>query len=214
MGFYRFIKRSIDICTSALGLVVCAPIMAIVALAIWRVMGRPVLFEQVRPGLGEAPFRLYKFRTMSEARDAQDRLLPDAERLGRLGRFLRKTSLDELPQLWNVLRGDMSLVGPRPLFTSYLPHYTPREKRRHEVRPGITGLAQVSGRNHLLWDERLELDVKYVENLSFWLDLRILLKTVAKVLLRQDVIVAPGTVQGPLTEYRTPAHQSTMSEDA
>lgn len=193
-----------DIVGAGFGLLLASPLMLLVAGLIRYSLGRPVLFTQVRPGRGEKPFRLYKFRTMREAYDAEGRPLPDIERLVPFGRYLRRTSLDELPQLWNVLRGDMSLVGPRPLFTSYLKCYTRRERRRHEVRPGITGLAQVSGRNHLLWDERLELDVQYVENISFWLDIRILAKTVAKVLLRQDVIEAPGTAQGPLTHYRTP----------
>jgi len=149
---------------------------------------------------------------MRDTMGADGQLLPDIERLSRAGTFLRKTSLDELPQLWNVLRGDMSLVGPRPLFMSYLPCYTERERKRHLVRPGITGLAQVRGRNVLPWDERLELDVQYVERMNFLLDLRILVKTAVKVLLRRDIIEAPGTVQGPLTAYRTPGLPGTTTE--
>jgi len=164
--------------------------------------GRPVLFRQQRIGRDERPFVLLKFRTMRSAEAADGQPLPDVERLTRLGAFLRRTSLDELPQLINVLRGDMSLIGPRPLFVRYLPYYTLRERQRHQVRPGITGLAQVSGRNHLLWDERLELDVKYVENRSLRLDLSILWRTFGRLFSRGDVIVVPGLVQGPLDQVR------------
>lgn len=209
---YPYLKRLLDVTLSGLGLLLLAPLCAFVALVVAADLGRPILYCQVRPGLREKPFRLYKFRTMREALDASGRPLPDSERLSRVGRFLRRSSLDELPQLWNVLRGDMSLVGPRPLFMSYLPCYTERERKRHLVRPGITGLAQVSGRNLLLWDDRLELDVRYVEKMSLLLDLRILVKTAVKILLRRDIIEAPGTVQGPLTAYRTPGLPGTTTE--
>lgn len=174
-------KRAVDIVGSSLGLVVAAAPMAVVALLVRRSMGSPVLFRQVRPGRHGVPFTLVKFRSM---RDGDG---PDAERTTSLGRFLRATSLDELPELWNVLRGDMSLVGPRPLLVEYLDLYTPRQARRHELRPGLTGLAQVEGRNLLGWEERLESDVRYVEGWSLGGDLRIIARTVAAVLRRTGV---------------------------
>jgi lipopolysaccharide/colanic/teichoic acid biosynthesis glycosyltransferase len=181
----RFAKRSFDVVAAFVGLIVLAPVIAAVALAVWVRMGRPVLFRQVRAGRNEQPFRLFKFRTMTNDRSPTGELRPDSERLTRLGRFLRSSSLDELPQLMNVLTGDVSLVGPRPLPIRYLPRYTSRQKLRHRVRPGITGLAQVNGRNQLEWEFRLELDVKYVERMSLWLDLKILAATVREVALRR-----------------------------
>lgn len=157
-----------------------------------------MLFRQMRPGLHGEPFTLYKFRTMTDARDADGNLLPDAQRLTRFGRFLRSTSLDELPELWNVLKGDMSLVGPRPLLMQYLERYTPEQKRRHEVRPGITGWAQVNGRNAITWEEKFALDVWYVDNQSLWLDLRILMLTVWKVLRREAISQAGNAT---MTEF-------------
>jgi lipopolysaccharide/colanic/teichoic acid biosynthesis glycosyltransferase len=168
-------------------LVVVSPVLAVVSFAIIVSFGRPVVFTQARPGKDSRIFRLYKFRTMTDARDASGELLPDEVRLTRFGRFLRSTSLDELPELWNVLKGDMSLVGPRPLLVEYLDRYTAEQARRHEVRPGITGLAQVSGRNAISWEERLALDVWYVDNRSLWLDLKILAMTVWKVVRREGV---------------------------
>jgi sugar transferase EpsL len=180
-------KRFLDLLIASLGLVVTAPLQGLLAVLIrWR-LGRPVLFRQERPGLDAAPFTLLKFRTMTDARDARGQLLPDAERLPPLGRFLRSTSLDELPELWNVVRGDMSLVGPRPLLVEYLPRYSARQAQRHEVRPGLTGWAQVNGRNAPDWETRLEMDVWYVENRSLWLDLRILVRTLATVLRREGI---------------------------
>lgn len=174
-------KRAIDVTVAATVLLVCLPVLGIVALAItWR-MGRPVLFRQQRPGLGGRPFMLYKFRTMADIRDVEGRLLPDAERLTMLGRLLRRTSVDELPQLWNVLRGDMSLVGPRPLLMQYLDRYTPEQSRRHNVKPGITGWAQIHGRNALSWEQKFALDVWYVDHGSLALDVRILAATALKV---------------------------------
>ncbi|HUP75136.1 MAG TPA: sugar transferase [Acidimicrobiales bacterium] len=177
----QFIKRAFDIATAGTALIVLAPVMGVVALAVLLRHGRPVLFVQQRPGLDGVPFRLYKFRTMRDACAADGHPLPDEQRLTRLGRLLRATSLDELPELVNVLRGDMSIVGPRPLLPDYLSHYTPRQARRHEVRPGITGLAQVSGRNATTWEERLTTDVWYVDNWSLGLDLRIVVRTVPRV---------------------------------
>jgi lipopolysaccharide/colanic/teichoic acid biosynthesis glycosyltransferase len=181
------IKRLFDIVASAAGLTVLAVPMGVVALIVWLALGRPVLFVQERPGLYGAPFKLFKFRTMRDAVDAEGRPLPDAERLTGLGRFLRSTSLDELPELWNVLKGDMSLVGPRPLLMEYLALYTPEQMRRHEVRPGITGWAQVNGRNALSWEEKFQLDLWYVEHRSLWLDLKILWLTGVTVFRRHGI---------------------------
>jgi lipopolysaccharide/colanic/teichoic acid biosynthesis glycosyltransferase len=190
--YHRYGKRAFDVAVSASAMVVGAPIIAAVAMAVRHKLGRPVLFTQQRPGLGGAPFTIFKFRTMTDARDADGRLLPDAERLPAFGRWLRKTSLDELPELYNVLRGDMSLVGPRPLLMQYLELYSPWQMRRHDVRPGITGLAQVRGRNDQTWQERFEHDVEYVGGLSLGLDLRILAETVVKAILQRG-ISAPGS---------------------
>lgn len=190
-------KRAIDIVGAAAGLIVLSPVMLLVALAIrWR-MGGPVLFVQERPGRHGRPFRMVKFRTMRDFTDALGRPLSDAERLTPLGIRLRALSLDELPELWNVLRGDMSLVGPRPLLMSYLPLYSAQQARRHNVRPGVTGWAQINGRNALSWDEKFALDLWYVDNRSFWLDIRILMMTVSKV-LRRDGISADGEATMPV----------------
>jgi len=189
-------KRAFDIAVSMVGLIVLAPLIGCTALLILFAMGRPVLFRQVRPGFHGRPFTLCKFRTMSDAVDSSGESLPDAERLTRVGRFLRRTSLDELPQLWNVLRGDMSLVGPRPLLVEYLPLYSPEQARRHEVRPGITGWAQVNGRNAQTWEERLRLDVWYVDHRSFFMDLKILWLTLIRV-LRSEGVSQPGHATMP-----------------
>jgi len=184
-------NRTADVTLAIAAGVLSLPLVVVLAVLVrWR-LGAPVLFRQDRPGLDGTPFTLYKFRTMREANDAAGCPLPDSSRLTRLGRFLRSTSLDELPELWNVIRGDMSLVGPRPLLTEYLPIYNERQRRRHEVRPGLTGWAQVNGRNAVSWDERLEMDVWYVDNRSWRLDARILVMTVGAVLRRQG-ISAPG----------------------
>ncbi len=180
-------KRLVDIAASGIGLCLLAPLLVIVALLIRQQMGAPVLFRQARPGLNGKPFEMVKFRTMRDALDAKGCLLPDSERMTSLGQFLRSTSLDELPELWNVLKGDMSLVGPRPLLMEYLPLYSARQKKRHDVRPGVTGWAQVNGRNAISWDEKFELDVWYVENQSFWLDIKIFLMTLKKVFFREGI---------------------------
>jgi lipopolysaccharide/colanic/teichoic acid biosynthesis glycosyltransferase len=184
-------KRLFDLLVAGTALVVLSPIIVVTAIAVRLAMGSPVLFRQVRPGLGGRPFEVVKFRTMLNAVDSAGKPLSDAERLTRFGRFLRASSLDELPQLWNVLRGDMSLVGPRPLLMQYLPLYSPEQARRHEVRPGLTGWSQVNGRNALGWDEKFDLDVWYVDNRSFALDLKILLRT-ALQLLRPRGVTAAG----------------------
>jgi lipopolysaccharide/colanic/teichoic acid biosynthesis glycosyltransferase len=189
-------KRTFDLVVAASALVVLAPVLLIVALLVRIKLGSPVLFRQPRPGRGGRIFSLWKFRTMGNARAGDGRTLTDEERLTQFGRTLRSTSLDELPELWNVLCGDMSLVGPRPLLVEYLPRYSPVEARRHDVRPGLTGWAQVNGRNTTSWAERLRLDVWYVDHRSFWLDLRILGRTVEVVFWREG-ISAPGAATMP-----------------
>ena len=189
-------KRFVDIIGALTGLILFAPIFAVVPVFLIIKLGSPILFRQVRPGLHGRSFLMIKFRTMSQITDHDGLLLTDAERLSRLGKFLRSTSLDELPGLWNVLKGDMSLVGPRPLLTEYLPLYTPEQARRHEVRPGITGWAQINGRNALGWKEKFALDVWYVDNQSFWLDLKIIWRTVHKV-IKRDGINAAGEATMP-----------------
>lgn len=181
------IKRSLDIFLTLSALVLLLPLLLLLGLLIRFRLGSPVLFRQTRPGRHGLPFEMVKFRTMLDAVDAQGNPLPDDQRLTRLGSFLRSTSLDELPELWNVLKGDMSLVGPRPLLMEYLPLYSPEQARRHEVRPGVTGWAQVNGRNALSWDEKFKLDVWYVDNQSLWLDIKILFLTVKKVLVREGI---------------------------
>ncbi|WMI98299.1 sugar transferase [Pseudomonas chlororaphis subsp. aurantiaca] len=180
-------KRFIDISASFCALILLAPVMAIVAWNIRKKLGSPVLFRQVRPGRSGRPFEMVKFRTMRDAVDSEGNPLADSERMTPFGSFLRSTSLDELPELWNVLRGDMSLVGPRPLLMEYLPLYSSEQNRRHKVRPGVTGWAQVNGRNALSWDEKFKLDVWYVDNQSSWLDLKILFMTVKKVAIKEGI---------------------------
>jgi len=180
-------KRVFDVGLTLPTLVLLSPLFAVIALAVRVHLGGPVIFRQQRPGKNERPFTLYKFRTMRDVRGASGELLPDARRLTRLGAFLRSTSLDELPELINVLRGDMSLVGPRPLLMEYLPLYSSEQRRRHEVRPGITGWAQVNGRNALSWNEKFALDVEYVDRVGLCLDLRILLRTVVSVVRREGI---------------------------
>lgn len=192
-------KRIIDILGASFGLLLLSPVLAIVAYKIHREMGSPVLFRQTRPGLRGKPFQMVKFRTMRDAIDADGRPLPDAERLTKLGRFLRASSLDELPELWNVLKGDMSLVGPRPLLMEYLPLYSPEQARRHEVRPGVTGWAQVNGRNAISWDEKFALDVWYVDNRSLWLDLKIIWLTIHKVIKRDGISAAGEATMSKFT---------------
>jgi sugar transferase EpsL len=200
------VKRAFDIVVAAIALIVFSPVIAIVAILVRVKLGSPVLFRQTRPGLNGTPFRLMKFRTMLDATDRDGKPLPDNQRITPFGRALRKTSLDELPQLVSVLTGKMSLVGPRPLLMEYLDRYTPRQARRHEVRPGITGWAQVCGRNLLDWPERFEHDVWYVENQSFWLDMKILAMTVRNV-VRSEGVSAQG--EATMTEFQgTPAPAS------
>lgn len=195
----KLMKRFVDVVCASLGLVIMSPLLAGIGLCLRLQQGRPVLFRQVRPGLNGRRFVMYKFRTMTDARDGRGNLLPDADRLTSFGRFLRATSLDELPELWNVLKGDMSLVGPRPLLTVYLDRYTPEQARRLEVKPGITGWTQVKGRNALTWEEKFKLDVWYVDNWSLGLDFKILALTMWKVLKREG-ISQPG--HATMEEFR------------
>ena len=183
-------KRLFDFAFALLGLIALAFPLLILIVLVQRKLGSPVFFHQVRPGLNGKPFEMIKFRTMTDARDVDGQLLPDSVRLTSFGRFLRATSLDELPELWNVLKGDMSLVGPRPLLMEYLPLYSKEQARRHEVRPGVTGWAQVNGRNAISWEEKFELDVWYVDHQSLWLDVKILWLTVKKVLVRDGISAA------------------------
>jgi sugar transferase EpsL len=192
-------KRIFDIITAALGLIVLSPVLAIIAIGVRLLLGSPVLFSQVRPGLHGRPFILYKFRTMRDVRDSDGSMLPDSARLGHFGRLLRSTSLDELPELWNVLIGDMSLIGPRPLLMDYIPLYSPEQARRHDVRPGLTGWAQVNGRNAISWEEKFRLDVWYVDHRSLGLDLKILMLTVKQVLMRHGISQHGQATAAPFT---------------
>ncbi|WP_134647804.1 sugar transferase [Vibrio diabolicus] len=180
-------KRLFDFCASLFGLVLLSPIIALVAWKIRKNLGSPVLFRQTRPGLNGKPFEMVKFRTMKDAVDAQGNPLPDSERMTPFGDKLRNSSLDELPELWNVLKGEMSLVGPRPLLMQYLPLYSKEQARRHEVRPGVTGWAQINGRNAISWEDKFKLDVWYVDNRNLWLDIKILFLTVKKVFVKEGI---------------------------
>lgn len=201
--YEKYIKRPLDCALATGAMIILSPVMGATAILVRNKLGSPVLFTQERPGKDEKIFKLYKFRTMTDERDSDGKLLPDRMRLTRLGRFLRSTSLDELPELFNIAKGDMSFIGPRPLLVQYLPYYTDREKHRHDVRPGLSGLAQINGRNLVKWDERLALDVDYVGNITLKGDAYILLETIKKVLFREDVAVDPESVdEGYLDEIR------------
>ena len=191
--YKHFFKRFLDFCISLVALICLSPILLVVTIWLhFANKGAGAFFLQERPGKDAKIFKIIKFKTMTDERDAEGNLLPDAERLTKVGRFVRSTSIDELPQLINVLKGDMAFVGPRPLLVQYLPYYTEREKLRHSVRPGISGWAQVNGRNNLPWDERLEFDAWYAENLSFSLDCKVIIKTINNVIKRKDIVVVPG----------------------
>ncbi|MGD6778417.1 sugar transferase [Sutcliffiella horikoshii] len=185
--YRKLIKRPLDFTMALIAIIVLSPVLLVVALLVRTKLGSPVLFKQERPGLNEKIFTMYKFRTMTDEKDENGELLPNEMRHTKFGKFLRSTSLDELPELINVLKGDMSLIGPRPLLVEYLPLYNYRQKRRHDVRPGLSGLAQVNGRNAISWGEKFEYDIQYVENISFLLDLKLILQTVLKVFKREDV---------------------------
>ena len=203
------LKRAFDIAASASALVVLSPVLAITAYKVKKELGSPVLFRQTRPGLHGKPFEMIKFRTMKDATDKEGNALPDSERLTEFGKKLRASSLDELPELWNVLKGDMSLVGPRPLLMEYLPLYNAEQAKRHNVRPGVTGYAQVNGRNSLSWEDKFKLDTWYVEHQSLWLDMKILLKTVKKVIIK-DGISAEG--EATMTKFTGTKFKGTVHE--
>jgi lipopolysaccharide/colanic/teichoic acid biosynthesis glycosyltransferase len=211
--YRHFWKRWLDLFLAIAALAMLAPVMLVCGLLIYLTMGRPIIFRQPRVGRDEADFTLFKLRTMSDASDDDGQLLPDSQRLTRYGNFLRLASLDELPQLWNILRGDMSFVGPRPLRVEYLPYYTDRERRRHTVRPGLTGLAQISGRNAVDWNERLELDVQYIERMSFWTDIYIALVTAVKVFRAKNVTL-PEDVFRSLYDCRPKASEQAVNRQA
>lgn len=199
---YKYIKRILDIISSLLAIIVLSPLLGVLTvIGAFEMKGNP-FFTQKRPGKDEKIFKLVKFRTMTNAKDENGELLSDAERLTKYGKFLRNTSLDELPELFNILKGDMSVIGPRPLLVEYLSYYNQREKHRHDVRPGLTGLAQVNGRNSLDWEHRFECDVEYVENLNFFSDVKILLKTIQKVIQRSDVAEDTNETEGNFAEIR------------
>ena len=201
--YKRYMKRCLDFILSLCGIIVLSPVLIILAVLVRVKLGSPILFRQERPGKDEKIFTLCKFRTMTDARDEKGELLPDSVRLTKFGKFLRATSLDELPELFNILKGDMSIIGPRPLLVSYLPYYTERERLRHSVRPGLTGLAQVSGRNFLDWDKRFQKDVEYVEHLTFGMDLKVLWLTVQTVLGHTDEVAEDTNVaEGNFAEIR------------
>ena len=202
-GLYnKYIKRILDILISLTFIVLFSWLYLILVILVRIKLGSPVLFCQERPGYNEKIFKLYKFRTMTDKRDEKGNLLPDSERLTKFGSMLRSTSLDELPEMFNILKGDMSLIGPRPLLVEYLPYYTEEERLRHSVRPGLTGLAQVSGRNYLAWDKRLARDVEYVNHISFIMDVKIIIKTIMVVFKKEDVSVDTNVVEGYLWDER------------
>lgn len=192
--YRNFFKRVLDIICSLIFIICFWWLYIIVAILVRKKLGSPVIFKQERPGLNGKIFTMYKFRTMTDARDKDGNLLPDKDRLPRFGQLLRSTSLDEIPEIFNVLKGDMSLVGPRPLLVKYLPYYTKEERRRHDVRPGITGWAQVNGRNFVGWDKRLALDIEYVDNCSLMLDLKIIFLTLKKIIKKEDIAVVPSQI--------------------
>ncbi|WP_180052947.1 MULTISPECIES: sugar transferase [unclassified Acinetobacter] len=200
------LKRLLDIIIASIALILLSPLYAFVAYKVKKNLGSPVLFRQVRPGLHGKPFEMIKFRTMKDAVDEQGKPLPDSERLTPFGKMLRSTSLDEMPELWNVIKGDMSIVGPRPLLMEYLPLYNTEQAKRHNVRPGMTGHAQVNGRNAISWEEKFKLDTWYVENQSIWLDFKIMLKTVKKVIAKDDINEAGEVTMTKFTGTKTDHH--------
>lgn len=200
--YEAYIKRPLDFCLSLGALIVLSPVMGVTAILVKTKLGSPILFKQARPGKDEEIFYIYKFRTMTDDKDDNGNLLPDADRLTDFGRFLRSTSIDELPELLNIVKGEMSIIGPRPLATEYLPYYTDKEKHRHDVKPGLTGLAQVNGRNALQWERRFQFDLHYVDNITFITDLKIILLTIKKVLKKQDIVTRGEGTTIDFDEYR------------
>lgn len=204
--YAKYIKRTLDLILSLMALIVLMPLMIIIGILVRINLGSPIIFKQKRPGKNEKIFTLYKFRTMTDKRDIDGNLLPDEYRLTKFGKFLRSTSLDELPELINIIKGDMAIVGPRPLLVEYLPYYTEEEKHRHDVRPGLTGLAQVNGRNVLQWKERFSFDLQYVKNITFKNDMTIIFKTIGKVIKKEDILVGKQQILLDLDEERKNAN--------
>ena len=200
--YAKYIKRTLDLILSLMALIVLMPLMIIIGILVRINLGSPIIFKQKRPGKNEKIFTLYKFRTMTDKRDIDGNLLPDEYRLTKFGKFLRSTSLDELPELINIIKGDMAIVGPRPLLVEYLPYYTEEEKHRHDVRPGLTGLAQVNGRNTISWEEKLKYDTKYIKEISFYSDLKIIFKTIKKTIKREDILMGNEFVVGKFIDQR------------
>ena len=192
--YAKYFKRVLDFLLSLIAIIILSPVLLVIAILVRIKLGSPVLFKQKRPGKNEKIFTLYKFRTMTDKKDENGNLLPDEDRLTKFGKVLRSTSLDELPELFNILKGDMSIVGPRPLLVRYLPYYTKEERHRHDIRPGLTGLAQIHGRNATNWTERFGYDVKYVKNITFLGDVKIIIKTIMKVIKKQDILVGKDKV--------------------
>ena len=200
--YAKYIKRILDFILSLIALIVLSPVLLVVAILVRIKLGSPIIFKQQRPGKDEKIFTLYKFRTMTDKKDENGNLLPDSDRLTKFGKLLRSTSLDELPELINIIKGDMAIVGPRPLLVKYLPYYTKEEKHRHDVRPGLTGLAQVNGRNSISWEEKFKYDVQYVRKITFLGDLKIILKTVKKTVKREDILVGKEFKVGKFIDQR------------
>lgn len=200
--YAKYIKRILDLILSLMALIVLMPLMIIIGILVRINLGSPIIFKQKRPGKNEKIFALYKFRTMTDKRDIDGNLLPDEYRLTKFGKFLRSTSLDELPELINIIKGDMAIVGPRPLLVEYLPYYTEEEKHRHDVRPGLTGLAQVNGRNAISWEEKLKYDTEYIKKISFYSDLKIIFKTIKKTIKREDILMGNEFVVGKFIDQR------------
>ena len=200
--YAKYIKRILDLILSLMALILLMPLMIIIGILVRINLGSPIIFKQKRPGKNEKVFTLYKFRTMTDKRDIDGNLLPDEYRLTKFGKFLRSTSLDELPELINIIKGDMAIVGPRPLLVEYLPYYTEEEKHRHDVRPGLTGLAQVNGRNTISWEEKLKYDTEYIKQISFYSDLKIIFKTIKKTIKREDILMGNEFVVGKFIDQR------------
>lgn len=200
--YAKYIKRILDLILSLMALIVLMPLMIIIGILVRINLGSPIIFKQKRPGKNEKIFTLYKFRTMTDKRDIDGNLLPDEYRLTKFGKFLRSTSLDELPELINIIKGDMAIVGPRPLLVEYLPYYTEEEKHRHDVRPGLTGIAQVNGRNEISWEEKLKYDTEYIKEISFYSDLKIIFKTIKKTIKRKDIKMGKELQFGKLNVER------------
>lgn len=202
-GIYeKYIKRMLDFILSLIALICLSPVLLIVSIFVRTKLGSPIIFKQQRPGKNEKIFTLYKFRTMTDEKDENGKLLPDSQRLTKFGKFLRSTSLDELPELINIIKGDMAIVGPRPLLVQYLPYYTDKERHRHDVRPGLTGLAQIKGRNLCSWDEKFQYDIKYINNITFINDIKIIISTIIKVFKREGISQEGNATMENLIEYR------------